>query len=47
MTHTGIGGADEREWGQISKKREKNADLRSTEAEAGTWGRSKFDEALQ
>jgi len=33
-------GADQKETGE-------NADLRSTEAEAGTWGRRKFDEALQ
>jgi len=36
MTHTGIGGADERGTGADQKETGENADLRSTEAEAGT-----------
>lgn len=47
MTHTGIGVTDEGGTGSDQKETGENADLRSTEAEAGTWGRSKFDEALQ
>ena len=47
MTHTGIGGTGEGERGSDQKETGENADLRSTEAEAGTWGRRKFDEALQ
>ena len=39
--------SDEGERGSDQKETGENADLRSTEAEAGTWGRRKFDEALQ